>query len=116
MRSRFPGWRMFFVGEPGPLRRNIRYDSPTGNGANIESQRPLRAGLTEWRRCSTAVPSRRGVNQPRSVGREAVEQAGATGAFERILPAPARAVRGVPGIHVSGVLQPGTVMMADDGR
>ena len=40
-----------------------------------------------------------------SVGCEAVEQAGTARALQRVLTATARAVRGVPGVHVPGVLR-----------
>src|SRR5712691_9047287 len=51
-----------------------------------------------------------------SVCDEAIEQAGAAGGFQVFLTAAARAVRGVPGLHVPGVLQSGQVMVADDRR
>ena len=50
--------------------------------------------------------------QASSVGDETVDQAGATTSFQLILTATARAMRGVPGIHVPGVLESGTVMVA----
>ena len=50
------------------------------------------------------------------VGCEAVEQAGTARALQRVLTATARAMRGVPGVHVPGVLEPGTVMVTHDGR
>src|SRR4051812_29281861 len=51
-----------------------------------------------------------------SVGCEAVEQAGTARALQRVLTATARAMRGVPGVHVPGVLESGAVMVTHDGR
>src|SRR6266851_7789600 len=51
-----------------------------------------------------------------SVCDEAIEQAGATGGFQVFLAAAARAMRGVPGLHVPGFLQSLQVMVADDRR
>src|SRR6185503_16170218 len=51
-----------------------------------------------------------------SLRREAVEQAGAAGGLELVLAAAARAVRGVPGLHVARVLQPLQVVVPDDRR
>src|SRR6266480_1396228 len=51
-----------------------------------------------------------------SVCDEAIEQAGAAGGFQVFLAAAARAMRGVPGLHVPGVLQSGQIMVADDRR
>src|SRR5882762_9536840 len=47
---------------------------------------------------------------------EAIHQAGAARGFQVVLAAAARAMRGVPGLHVPGVLQSGQVMVADDRR
>src|SRR5882762_10954051 len=47
---------------------------------------------------------------------EAVEKSRAARGLELILAATARAVRGVPGLHVPGVLQPHQVVVADDRR
>src|SRR5688572_16549338 len=53
----------------------------------------------------------------RSVRREAVEQPGAARGHQVLLAAAARAVRGVPGLHVPRVLlQPHAVVVADDRR
>jgi hypothetical protein len=54
--------------------------------------------------------------QASSVGDETVDQTGATTSFQLILTATARAMRGVPGIHVPGVLESGTVMVPHDRR
>src|SRR5437667_7944392 len=51
-----------------------------------------------------------------SVCDEAIDQAGAARGFQVVLTAAARAMRGVPGLHVPGVLQSLQVMMADDRR
>src|SRR5260370_39721290 len=68
-------------------------------------------------------PSVGGPDNPRgcrraglSVGDETVDQTGATTSFQLILTATARAMRGVPGIHVPGVLESGTVMVTHDRR
>src|SRR5256885_7051277 len=58
-------------------------------------------------------------NRPRnsrSVRDEAVEQSRAAGGFQLVLAAAARAVRGIPGLHVARVLQPLQVLVADDRR
>ena len=51
-----------------------------------------------------------------SVRDEAIDQAGAAGGFQLVLAAAARAMRGVPGLHVPRLLQAGAVMAADDRR
>src|SRR5580704_10697683 len=51
----------------------------------------------------------------KSVGHEAIEQAGTAGGHQVVLAAAARAVRGVPGLHMPRVLETGTVMVTDDG-
>src|SRR5437762_1008380 len=51
-----------------------------------------------------------------SVCDEAIDQAGAARGFQVVLAAASRAMRGVPGLHVPGVLQSGQVMVADDRR
>src|ERR1700722_3685401 len=51
-----------------------------------------------------------------SIRQETVDQACASRTLQAILAAAARAVRGVPGTHVSGVFEAGTVMVAHDGR
>src|SRR5262245_63002218 len=51
-----------------------------------------------------------------SVRREAVEQAGAARGLQHVLAAAARAVRGVPGLHVPGGFEAHAVVVADDGR
>src|SRR5690242_11443528 len=51
-----------------------------------------------------------------SIGREAVDLAGAARGLELVLAAAARAVRGVPRLHVPGVLEALQVVVADDGR
>src|SRR5258708_32146686 len=51
-----------------------------------------------------------------SIGQETVDQAGASCTLQAILAAAARAMRGVPGIHVSRVFEAGTVMVAYNGR
>src|SRR6185437_16962390 len=50
------------------------------------------------------------------IGQEAVEQAGSACSLQVILAATARAMRGVPRIHVPRIFQAGTVVVADDGR
>src|ERR1043166_6199649 len=59
-----------------------------------------------------------GANPPYgiSIRGEAVDQAGAARGLELVLAPPAGAVRGVPGLHVAGVLEPLEVVMADDRR
>src|SRR6266480_6184395 len=52
----------------------------------------------------------------RSVRDEAVDQSGAAGGFQLVLAAAARAVRGVPGLHVARILQSLQVLVADDRR
>src|SRR5439155_9308639 len=52
----------------------------------------------------------------RSVRDEAIDQAGAAGGFELVLAAAARAVRGIPGLHVPRFLQSLQVVVADDRR
>src|SRR5207244_11932013 len=47
---------------------------------------------------------------------EAIDQAGAARGFQVVLAAAARAMRGVPGLHVPRVLQSCQVMVADDRR
>src|SRR5258708_51914 len=64
-----------------------------------------------------APQSRRGDRREAdSVGCEAVDQAGTARTLQGVLATTARAVRGVPGIHVPGVLESGTVMVTHDGR
>src|SRR5271154_891444 len=51
-----------------------------------------------------------------SIGQETVDQASASCTLQAILAAAARAMRGVPGIHVSSVFEARTVMVAHNGR
>src|SRR4051794_16066120 len=61
--------------------------------------------------------AKRGQREKRaSVRRETIEQAGAAGRLQLILAAPARAVRGVPRLHVARVLEALQVVVTDDGR
>src|SRR5215510_10296445 len=60
-----------------------------------------------------------GITRPRvqrSVGGEAVEQAGAARGLKLVLAAAARAVCRVPRLHMPGVLEAGAVVVADNGR
>ena len=59
---------------------------------------------------------RAGRLEARSIGQETVDQACASRTLQAILAAAARAVRGVPGTHVSGVFEAGTVIVAHNGR
>src|SRR5262249_21393792 len=74
------------------------------------------AGLGITRKAGYAPP--RGANPPYagSIHREAVGETGAAGGLELVLAAAARAVRGVPRLHVAGVLEPGEVVVTDDRR
>jgi hypothetical protein len=51
-----------------------------------------------------------------SIRQETVDQACASRTLQAILAAAARAVREVPGTHVSRVFEAGTVMVAHNGR
>src|ERR1043166_8231811 len=56
------------------------------------------------------------VAPPKLIRGEAVDQAGAARGLELVLTAAARAVRGVPGLHVAGGLEALEVVRADDRR
>ena len=51
-----------------------------------------------------------------SIGQETVNQACASCTLQVILAAAARAMRGVPGVHVPRVFETSTVVMAHNGR
>src|SRR6185503_6211967 len=51
-----------------------------------------------------------------SIGGEAINEPGAARLLERILAAAGGPVRGVPGLHVAGILEADHVVMTDDGR
>src|SRR6266705_2347006 len=77
----------------------------------IQKETPPKRGCVGLTR--TGPP---GVSGVPSVCDEAIEQASAPGGFQVFLTAAARAMRGVPGLHVPRVLQSLQVMVADDRR
>src|SRR5258705_997272 len=66
--------------------------------------------------CDARLDRRNDCKASFSLGGEAVKQPGSAGAFQGILAAPARAVRGIPRLHVPRLLEPSAIMVADDRR
>src|SRR6516164_10158407 len=87
--------------------RSVGSVSRLFSGCDVGAQRM-------WPRQAPAT--RREVPLPVSIGDEAVDQTGATSRLQLILTATARAMRGVPRLHVPGGFQAGAVVMTNDGR
>jgi len=77
---------------------------PTAIDWRGQSPKPLGASRQQRTRLSNA-----------SVRYEAVYQAGATRGLELVLTAVARAVRGIPGLHMPRILKTLAIVMADNG-
>jgi|SRR5262249_30319709 len=86
-------------------------------GRILKGESPGELPIMQSMKAELVKPRPRGVKSDargRLVGDETVDQTGATTSFQLILTATARAMRGVPGIHVSGILESGTVMVTHD--
>jgi hypothetical protein len=94
-----------FRGRSGPNSPNVFF-------CQLPTQ--VRRDVFDPRR--TEVARRANRLEAHSIGQETVDQACASRALQAILAAAARAVRGIPGIHVSRVFEAGTVMVAPNGR